>query len=411
MNYVFVICAVAHTLSLNPAHDLDLQTVIDAAGSGDTLILAAGAYEADATVYVEQVCGNCEEPLTEVRATSGFHVRDKRICIMGKDPQATVLVTNAGYGVLFEHSDGSYIGNLTVTGGVRDPDGNATDAGIVVKHGRVTIEGCRIIDNDHRIDTVVVGIGGIMGREGASLLIQNNVIENNGWDGVALYRGANAVITDNIIKQGRGAGIGITWDASALIYRNRVSGYWKGIGAFGTSMVDVRNNAVHDNLGWGVIVTGSAYMIVENNVIHHNGNCGFAAWSTDARWKLSNNIITQNGWKEEWVCPGVGVWINTRSPDVDQRTVIPHIVQSRIFREEGDDIRYNNVWGNQAGNYEGIDDLTGHNGNISQDPLFADTLLFTFDPGLPCIDAGDPGIIDDDGSRSDMGMHGGLFAE
>jgi len=348
-------------------------------------------------VYVEQVCGNCEKPLTEVRATSGFHVKDKRICIIGADADSTVLITNAGYGVLFEHSDGSYIGNLTITDGVRDPDGNATDAGVVVKHGRVTIEHCRIIDNDHRIDTVVVGIGGIMGREGASLLIQNNIMENNGWDGVALYRGAHAVIVDNIIKQGRGAGIGITWDASALVYRNRISEYWKGIGAFGTSMVDVRNNAVHDNLGWGVIVTGSAYMTVENNVIHHNGNCGFAAWSADARWTLSNNIITQNGWKEEWVCPGVGVWVNTESE-----------IQSESFSSRK--VHYNNVWGNQAGNYQGIDDQTGHNGNISEDPLFTDTLLFALDSGSPCMDAGDPDIIDKDGSRSDMGMHGGFFA-
>jgi hypothetical protein len=394
---MFMLCALTRAWFLNPEQDLDLQAAIDSAGPGDTLILAAGVYEADATVYVEQVCGNCEEPLTEAHATAGFYVKDKTLYIIGRDQEATVLVTNAGYGVLFEHSDGSYIGNLTITGGVRDPDGNATDAGIVVKHGRVTIEGCRIIDNAHRIDTVVVGIGGIMGREGASLLIQNNLIQNNGWDGVALYRGANAVITDNIIKQGRGAGIGITWDASALIYRNRVSGYWKGIGAFGTSIVDVRNNAVHANLGWGIVVTGYAYMGVQNNVIYHNGNCGFAAWSTTSHWVLRNNIITGNGWKEEWVCPGVGVWINASLPPEE-------------FGQPYD-IRYNNVWANQAGNYKGIDDQTGLNGNLSLDPLFADTIEFFLDPASPCIDAGDPGTIDIDGSCSDMGMYGGLYAE
>ena len=68
-------------------------------------------------------------------------------------------------------------------------------------------------------------------------------------------------------------------------------------------------------------------------------------------------------------------------------------------------------WGNQAGDYQGIDDQTGRNGNISRDPLFADTLLFTLDYGSPCIDAGDPDLIDKDGSRSDMGIFGGLYAE
>lgn len=406
MNIIFMMCTLTRTWFLSPDQDFDLQAAIDSADSGDTLVLAAGVYEAEPRLYVEQVCGNCEEPLTEVRATAGFHVKDKTLCIMGQDQEATVLVTNAGYGVLFERSDGSYIGNLTITAGVRDPDGNATDAAIVVKHGRVTIHNCCVTDNDHRIDTVVVGIGGIMGREGASLLIQNNTIQNNGWDGVALYRGATAVIVDNSITQGRGAGIGITWDASALVYRNRISGYWKGIGAFGTSIVDVRNNMVFDNLGWGVVVTGSAHMTVENNVIYHNGNCGFAAWSVTAHWRLRNNIIARNGWKEEWVCPGVGVWINKPvAPDGDRDE------QTGFLPLWQYDIQYNNVWNNQAGNYEGIDDQTGQNNNISQDPLFSDTVDFFLGQGSPCIDAGDPGAVDIGGSRSDMGMHGGFFAE
>lgn len=388
---MIILYILARIWYLGPEQDSDLQASIEQAISGDTIVLNRGTYAADPRVYLEQVCGNCEEPLTEVRATVGFHVMDKRICIMGRDADSTVLVTGAGYGVLFENSDGSYIGNVTVTGGVRDPDGNATDAAVVVKHGRVTIEHCRIVDNDHRIDTVVVGIGGIMGREGASLVIQDDLIQNNGWDGIALYRGAHAVITDNIIRDGRGAGIGITWDASALICRNRVSGYWKGIGAFGTATVDARNNAVHDNLGWGVIVTGNAYLSVRNNVIHHNGNCGFAAWSADARWMLRNNIITANGWKEEWVCPGVGVWLNAPV--------------------ETEAIQYNDVWGNKAGDYEGVDDQTGHSGNISQDPLFSDSLLFMLGSSSPCRDAGDPGMIDIDGSRSDQGMYGGFHAK
>ena len=91
--------------------------------------------------------------------------------------------------------------------------------------------------------SVVVGIGGVFGREGAELFILNNEIVDNGWDGIALYRGATAVIADNIIKKGRGAGIGITWDATALVFRNRISEYWKGIGTFGESRACLRPHA------------------------------------------------------------------------------------------------------------------------------------------------------------------------
>jgi len=367
--------------------DNAFQAVIDNAQAGDTLLLKPGRYEATPRPYREAICGNCVDPLTEVNATVGFHISGKPLVIIGEDQDSTVLVTNGGYGILFENSYGSYIGNLTVTHGIRDPDGNATDAAFVVKNSRVTIENVRIVANTHRIDTVVVGIGGIFGREGAELLIFNNIIRNNGWDGVALYRGATAVIADNVIENGRGAGIGITWDATAIVYRNRISGYWKGIGAFGNSWVVVRNNAVFDNLGWGIIATGNSYMEVMNNVIYHNGNCGFAVWEETARGILENNIIVKNGWKEEWVCPGVGIWMNTA---IEKFPIV-----------------HNNVWNNTAGNYEGINDQTNLNGNISQDPLLEDDQSFRLKPGSPCIDAGAPEIIDPDGTRSDMGGFGG----
>jgi hypothetical protein len=365
----------------------DLQSAIDRAAPGDTLFLRRGTYAATAQAYRESICGNCVNPRTEVRATVGFYIYGKPLALIGEARDSTILVTGAGYGVFFDRSHGSTIANLTVTGGKRDPDGNATDAAIVVKHSRLKIENVRIADNTDRIDTVVVGIGGVFGREGSEIAMHNNLIENNGWDGVALYRGSSAVIADNTIRGGRGAGIGITWDSNALVYRNLVSGYWKGIGAFGDTFVSARNNAVFDNLGWGIVATGRSYMEVTNNVIHHNGNCGFAVWEPTARGACKNNIITSNGWREEWVCPGVGIWSSAPL--------------------ECFPISWNNVWANAAGDYTGIEDLTGTEGNISSDPLFEGDGSFGLTPGSPCVDSGDTLIIDIDGTRSDMGIFGG----
>jgi hypothetical protein len=365
----------------------DLQSTIDRAAPGDTIFLRRGTYAATAKAYRESICGNCLDPRTHVEATVGFHIDGKPLTLLGETRDSTILVTNAGYGVLFDRSSGSEIANLTVTGGRRDPDGNATDAAIVAKHSCLRVENVRIADNTDRIDTVVVGIGGVFGREGSEIVIRNSLIVNNGWDGVALYRGASAVISDNTIRTGRGAGIGITWDSNALVYRNSISDYWKGIGAFGDTFVSARNNAVFDNLGWGMVATGRAYMEVTNNVIHHNGNCGFAVWEPTARGTCKNNIITENGWREEWVCPGVGIWSSALLEDFP--------------------IGWNNVWANAAGNYTGIEDLTGNGGNISSDPTFSSDRTFALVPGSPCIDSGDTLIIDTDGTRSDMGILGG----
>ena len=366
----------------------DLQYAIEQAKDGDRILILPGRYEAHPQVYGEELCGNCQEHQTQVNASRGFLINGKSIHLVGSGTDSTILETKAGYGVLFENSRGSIITNLKITGGKRDADGNATDAGIVAKFSSVTITNCEIAENQDSVPGVVVGIGGIFGRESSDLVIQNNYIHDNRWDGIALYRGATALITDNIIDQGRGAGIGITWDAVATVYRNRVSNYWKGIGSFGDSRAVVRNNAVFDNLGWGIIATGNSYMEASNNVITRNGNCGFVVWGDGARGLATNNIITENGWRKEWVCPCVGVWWYEG-------------------KAEGFKLSYNDVWNNVAADYQDMEDLTGKEGNVSVNPEFSGKADFHLSGDSALRDKGNPTYTDPDGSVSDLGVYGG----
>jgi parallel beta-helix repeat protein len=365
----------------------DPQGAFNAAADADTIAIMPGVYRAIKELFIDSLCGNCERQRTKVKASTGFVIRDKGLIITGSGTDSTILVTNAGYGVYFENSLDSRISDLQITGGVRDLDGASTDAGIVARWSRLTVKNCLISDNTNRPDSVVVGIGGIMGREGAELVIENNRIINNTWDGIALYRGATAYIADNIINGGRGAGIGITWDATAIAVRNRISNYWKGIGSFGDPRVVAANNAVFDNLGWGIIATGTSYMDATNNVVYHNGNCGMAIWGDDCTGRFSNNIVADNGWRDEWVCPCVGIWN-----------------AGKLFNF---DISYNDVWNNKAGQYRDMPDPTENDGNLSIDPKFSDTDSFTLAPDSPLIDQGNPLLTDPDGSPSDIGLLGG----
>jgi len=364
----------------------DLQNAIDRAQDGDTLIVRPGVYSAKAQVYHEELCGNCQEHKTPVAASRGLLIEGKTLTILGSGAKETTLITNAGYGVLFLNSWDSRIENLAISGGKRDADGNATDAGIVAKYSRVMIKGVQVRDNNDRDTTVVVGIGGIFGREDSELFIFGNEIYNNGWDGIALYRGATAYIADNVIRDGRGAGIGITWDAAATVLRNRISGYWKGIGTFGASRAVVCNNLVQNCLGWGIIATGESYLDCINNNVIHNGNCGLAIWSDECRGRFINNIVIYNGWKDQWVAPQVGFWKNGKL----ENFVIAH----------------NDVWGNVKGNWGDMDDPTGMNGNIAADPMFMSDQDFHLQTGSPCINAGSALISEGDGTVSDMGMSG-----
>jgi hypothetical protein len=365
----------------------DLQSVINFASHGDTIILGAKVFEAQPSAFTEPLCGNCEQAQTDVQATTGFVIRNKALALIGTDREETKLITNAGYGLYFENSRGSVVANLTITGGVRDADGNATDAAVVVRGSSVLIQDCNLIDNNNRDTSVVVGIAGVAGREGADITLRNCTIRDNSWDGVALYRGATAHITDCVIADGRGAGIGVTWDATCVAYRNDISGYWKGIGAFGNSLLVARNNVVHDCIGWGLIATGSSQADFVNNVIFHNGNCGVAPWSPESRGRIVNNIIAANGWKESWVCPCVGVWNN------------------------GDWAKWrftnNIVWNNAEGNYGEIYDQTGLNGNLSIDPMFVGEGDYRLQPDSPARNAGDTLIHNTDGTISHIGLYGG----
>lgn len=364
----------------------DLNVAIEKSKDGDTLWIGVGTFEAVPHFYRDSICGNCIDPHEGADATYGFLVSGKSLHLIGSGPDRTTLVTRAGYGVLFLDSWGSLISDLKVTGGLRDPDGKATDAAIVVKRSKVYIRNVLIEGNRDVIDSIVVGIGGVFGREGSEVLIERCRIVNNSWDGIALYRGSVAYISDNVIEEGRGAGIGITWDATAIVLRNKISKYWKGIGTFGRSKAIIKNNIIRDCLGWGLIATGESSLEASFNTIYRNGNCGFATWSDSVRGMLENSVIVGNGWKKMWVCPGVGIWMNA---------------PPKKFA-----LRYNDVWGNKAGNYEGVEDLTGKLGNLSIDPDL-DTLTLIPNPNSPLIDRGDPFYLDRDGSRADIGYTGG----
>ncbi|RPH96422.1 hypothetical protein EHM69_01325 [candidate division KSB1 bacterium] len=362
----------------------DLQQAINLAVDGDTLLIEPGRYIADSAPFVESICGNCADHQTEVHATRGFVVDAKRLVLRGRHAAKTVLETRAGYGLLLLNSHGTVIENLTVTGGKRDREGNATDGGIVLKYSSATIRRCLIADNSDYNDSTVVGIGGVMIREGSDARIEECVIRSNSWDGVALYRGARATISDCVIDSGRGAGIGATWDAVAVCLRNRISHYWKGIGSFGTATVVARNNAVFENLGWGVIVSGSSTMIAENNVSARNGNCGMAVWNRGTRGRFVNNISAFNGWRKEWVCPCVGFW-----------------------NQEGDtagwQISHNLVWNNSAGNVQGMDSTAF----LIADPQFSDTVSFRLAESSPARGQGSPELTNYNGAPSDIGLSGG----
>ncbi len=97
--------------------------------------------------------------------------------------------------------------------------------------------------------------------------------------------------------------------------------------------------------------------------------------------------MSDNGWREEWVCPCVGISNN------------------------GDwakwEFAHNIVWNNAAGNYEGIFDQTELNGNLKVDPKILPDSSYRLQIGSPALNAGDTTIYNPDGTTSHIGTYGG----
>ncbi len=271
---------------------IGLQAVLSGKVDSLEIYLQPGDYYLSPTSITDSTCGNCEEPNQFVPATAGLEISGSYVRITGPENRSAVIHTNAGYGIYFNHCKRGIIENLSVTGGIRDPDGNATDAAIVVKNSAVTIRNNHIYGNIGDSAIVVkniVGVMGICGRENSDLTITDNEIIGNSWDGIALYRDASATIIGNLIDGvdkasskvaggGRGVAVGITWNARATIDGNLVKRYWKGIGIFVDANVTARNNIIEDLLTWGIAYwdaeRGKPVGIIENNIIYSTGACG-----------------------------------------------------------------------------------------------------------------------------------------
>jgi hypothetical protein len=309
------------TVELTPASfRTALASYRDESGAfreGTLFRLAPGNYRIEAAPYTDPRCGNCQDPATPAAATLGLRIAGRGIVFEAERPEETVIHTNAGYGLLFEDCEDCVLSGVTVTGGLRDADPNATDAAIVARRSSLRVEDCIIADNlgdSTLIATNVVGVIGIAGREGARLTIRGNRIRRNSWDGIALYRDAQALIEDNLIDGvdkaggrlrggGRGVGIGLTWNASAQIRRNRVTRYWKGIGVFVDARAEIEENVVEELLTWGIALwdagPGKPVATIRRNVVYDTGACGIslarARGGAPAAGLCAENVVAKTG--------------------------------------------------------------------------------------------------------------------
>jgi len=152
--------------------------------------------------------------------------------------------------------------------------------------------------------------------------------------------------------------------------------------------VSITNNVIYDVCSGGMLMFGvdDTTSRVENNTLYDATTYIYSEFAISVapgfEWRLANNSITG--------CDG-GVLLYRNLPLA---------------------VHYSNLWNNDrdfAVNWSDDGTFDTTYGLIHADPMFADPDSgdFRLQAFSPLIDAGDPNILDVDGSRSDIGAYGG----
>jgi hypothetical protein len=181
---------------------------------------------------------------------------------------------------------------------------------------------------------VAFGIGGGLNLGYGSALVQDcQILSNSGYAAGGIYITQSQpeihrnVVLDNVTVNGSGGGIYIDQGSNTIVHDNVVA----------------RNHAVA-GFGGGIEVGGSTAQLMNNTVVLNRSDLGGGnIYVISANVQLQRCIFSHS--------PGDGLRVDGSS------TVTPTC---------------SDAFGNAGGNYVGIADPTGGNGNISADPLFCD---------------------------------------
>jgi len=232
---------------------------------------------------------------------------------------------------------------------------------------------------DHVDDTSGVAQGGVLRLTSGSLALRHADLRANTLDGTRYAQGGGLalspgsggeVILENVILAGNTTG-------SADTYSSAGGGLWLYAEYAPASLVNV--DLVANELSGYIAYGGGLY-------IDGGGSNGVAVTNTQVVDSTLSGEYTSGQEAELWD------WDDSGS---DRWT-------------------YNNVYNGGSDLYGAVDDMTGSGGNVSVDPAYTDTSSsdpldwdLTLSSSSTVIDQGDPGLVDTDGSRSDMGAYGG----
>jgi hypothetical protein len=332
-----------------------IMQAMRAADPGDTVMVGPGDYYPDTTIVMKD-----------------------SVSLIGAGMDSTKIHGNSSFTRVISLARGSVIKGFHIKG-----DGSFS--GI---HGSSLMGTVEVVE-ENKITNLFDGIHGGF----SSMVIQNNIISDCAGAGVSIAYGYDYLIVNNtFIRSNPGVDFGPT-QALVVVTNNVIDGTGEtGDGlelSFNYDSTFCANNIVYtaDRKVYNGIYFGSITGVIRNNTVVNFITDGIEA-ATYRELVVANNISARNK---------IGIKI--------ENTLLGAPTQLKLL--------YNNAWLNYQSDTVIADDVIRDSiaGNISADPMFADSLDFHLQKYSPCIDAGDPSLKDPDSSRSDIGAYGGPLGQ
>ena len=423
--------ALAQTFYVSPASSI--QSVINQAANGDTIVVLAGTYHENIDFNGKAITVRSTDP------------NDPNVVAATIIDGSTPTDPNTGSVVTFKNGEGnnSELSGFTITGGtgtwivvawsLHEPYWNRCGGGVVCYNlSQPKITKNVFLNN-------IAGEGGGIYVYGNPVdiynprnpavhrtpVITNNTFTNNraivahGYqppnenypaaehgDGGAIvcFQGINALIANNIIRNNHadsyGGAIHLRQWSNGLIESNQIisndSSLGAGIHITYTSAPTVRKNLIQSNQasslgGGGIYVYYLSSPLIERNTITQNTSTNGAGIGIyfNSTPTIKNNLIFKNlAGAAIRMVDSIPIIVNNTltanySSGIDCQSNSTPVIKNNIITSHlmgygitagtnsSPQIKFNNVWSNNSGNYNSaIGDKTGTNGNISVDPRF-----------------------------------------
>lgn len=340
-----------------PADCAAIQAAIEAVDVGGTVYVSAGNYRENLDFLGKDV---------QVIAVDGVYATSI-------DPDSGCAVTFSGG----ETEAAALVGFTLIEGrgtevSADGDHGHLAGGGVVVDGSSPTLRNLRVTHN----------CGGLLLRDASPTLW--NVVVSGNYDGGGIHMHGSTAVLNNVritenAHDGPGGGLFLEGShvalVNAVVSENRARDYGAGVGAA---------------LGGGIYLgEDSSATLVNVAFLYNEAEAdGGAIAVEDSTATLVNTTISES--ITEGQCGGLLV--------VDSTVTLRHsnVVEPWDWEQP----------------YCGMADPTGQDGNLAVEPRFLNSVLCQeWDLHLqtisPLIDAGDPNLVDPDGSPSDIGPYGG----